>query len=388
MKVLVSQSGMKHSLGLMRHLRRAGHMVTGISSGEGWRNRARWSWYTSETVVANQKCGAAWLAEMKLLLKDREHPIYIPVGFPVNEYASRFTEELRPLCGLAVPSLEAFELARDKLKMAETALRLGVGTPHTLGVKSRNEATKLAATLNYPAVIKGRFETGGQRILAVVHSPGEFTTEYQRLCDTFCLGDHELPIIQEFIPGTGWGFFAFYQNGKCRRVFMHRRVREIPATGGCSTCAESVNDPALEAAGRRLLDDLNWNGVAMAEFRRDSRDGSYKLMEINPKFWGSLELALASGADFADDYVRAACGEELPERTSSDYRCGVRYSWPFDGDILHGMERPAHLFSVFRDMLNPFVKKNAWLRDPLPLVHSMLMCGRQIARKLFGKPSE
>jgi predicted ATP-grasp superfamily ATP-dependent carboligase len=166
---------------------------------------------------------------------------------------------------------------------------------------------------------------------------------------------------------------------------MHRRVRELPASGGRSTCAESVNDPELARAGRRLLDHLNWHGVAMAEFRRDDRDGSFRLMEINPKFWGSLELALAAGADFADDYVRAARGEPLPVRTEADYRSGVRYAWPFDGDLIHAMERPRNAFRVLGDMVNPRVKKNAWLRDPLPLLHSALMCARQVVRKLAGK---
>jgi predicted ATP-grasp superfamily ATP-dependent carboligase len=374
---------MKHTLGLIRHLRRAGHEVIGF--GGGWRNRSRWSRYPTDIVPADERDEQQWLQDLTDRLQRFPADVYIPVGFPVNEFASLHREAISRLCGLAVPSPEAFALARDKLRMAQTAEQLGVGTPHTFGIRNRAEAVALQKSLHFPLVIKGRFETGGQRLLAVISEASGFMPAFDRLCAEFCLTEDQLPIVQEFIPGTGYGFFAFYQHGTCRRVFMHRRVRELPASGGCSTCAESICDEALEAAGRKLLDHLDWHGVAMAEFRRDDRDGSYKLMEINPKFWGSLELALAAGADFASDYVKVARGEDLPVLTSADYRCGLRYAWPFDGDIQHAMERPASLPSVVRDMMNPFVMKNSWLRDPLPLLHSMLMCGRQVLRKICRK---
>lgn len=67
---------------------------------------------------------------------------------------------------------------------------------------------------------------------------------------------------------------------------MHKRMREYPITGGSSTAAESMYDPELRDLGLTLLKALDWHGVAMVEFKKDSRDGKYKLMEINPKFWG------------------------------------------------------------------------------------------------------
>ena len=79
---------------------------------------------------------------------------------------------------------------------------------------------------------------------------------------------------------------------------MHRRIRERLVMGGPSTCAESVYDSKLLDYGLRVLKNLKWHGVAMVEFKKDSIDGEFKLMEINPKFWGSLDLAIASGVDF------------------------------------------------------------------------------------------
>ena len=89
---------------------------------------------------------------------------------------------------------------------------------------------------------------------------------------------------------------------------MHRRVRENPPTGGASVCAVSIYDGKLLDYGRRLLDALNWHGVAMVEFKRDRLSGELYLMEINPKLWGSHDLAIASGMDFSSALVDMSMG--------------------------------------------------------------------------------
>jgi len=73
---------------------------------------------------------------------------------------------------------------------------------------------------------------------------------------------------------------------------MHHRLREDPPTGGQSTAARAYFSEQLKEYGLRLLQALRWHGAAMVEFKLDSRSGQFVLMEINGKFWGSLELAL------------------------------------------------------------------------------------------------
>jgi hypothetical protein len=120
-----------------------------------------------------------------------------------------------------------------------------------------------------------------------------------------------------------------------------------------------------------MLDALNWHGVAMVEFRRDDRDGEYKLMEVNPKFWGSLDLALAAGADFPGDLCHMALGRALP--FTDHYRRGLRFHWPLSGqgDLFHLWTRPQSFFAVALDCLNPRVKSNVWLGDFGPNLSEM-----------------
>jgi predicted ATP-grasp superfamily ATP-dependent carboligase len=108
--------------------------------------------------------------------------------------------------------------------------------------------------------------------------------------------------------------------------------------GGPSTLRESTHDPELLGSAIRLLKALDWYGVAMVEFKVDPRDNVPKLMEINPRFWGSLELANAAGVNFPWLLYQTAMGR-LPEPTF-DYSVGVRCRWLVPGDILHFISNP------------------------------------------------
>ena len=82
----------------------------------------------------------------------------------------------------------------------------------------------------------------------------------------------------------------------------------------------------------RLLSSLQWHGVAMVEFKRSAATGDFVLMEINGKFWGSLELALSAGMNFGADLIRLFRGEKLSYR--EDYDRNHEFYWPLDDDVL------------------------------------------------------
>jgi len=142
----------------------------------------------------------------------------------------------------------------------------------------------------------------------------------------------EFPILlQEKIPGPGAGIFLCCDRGRPVAVFSHRRLREKPPSGGVSVLAESVTpDPAVRAHAERLLAALGWHGVAMVEFKIDERTGVPHLMEINGRFWGSLQLAIDAGVDFPSILVDLALGRAAAE--PPPYREGVRLRW-FWGDV-------------------------------------------------------
>jgi CelD/BcsL family acetyltransferase involved in cellulose biosynthesis len=144
-------------------------------------------------------------------------------------------------------------------------------------------------------------------------------------------GAHEFPVmLQECIEGPGVGVFACYHRGRPAALFSHRRIRERPPWGGVSVLSESTAlDPMAQDYAVKLLDEIKWHGVAMVEFKRDRRDGVPKLMEINGRFWGSLQLAIDAGVDFPGLLVEGVQAETMPP--PQPYRLGVRNRW-FWGD--------------------------------------------------------
>jgi predicted ATP-grasp superfamily ATP-dependent carboligase len=147
-------------------------------------------------------------------------------------------------------------------------------------------------------------------------------------------------LLQRWVEGVGEGFFALRWAGRTVAEFAHRRLREKPPSGGVSVYRESIAmEPSLADPGLRLLEKLDWSGVAMIECKREQATGRQVVMEVNGRFWGSLQLAIDAGVDFPSLLVRCAAGETVLERRA--YRVGVRSRW-FWGDV-------DHLYLRFRD---------------------------------------
>src|SRR5262244_1944024 len=115
------------------------------------------------------------------------------------------------------------------------------------------------------------------------------------------------------IYGEGRGAFLFVWNGELKAAFCHRRLREKPPWGGVSVLRDSVPyDAQVVNDSFRLLQTLGWDrGAAMVEYKRDSRDGRLKLMEINGRFWGSLQLAIDAGMDIPAMAYQAVHGQDV-----------------------------------------------------------------------------
>jgi predicted ATP-grasp superfamily ATP-dependent carboligase len=276
---------------------------------------------------------------------------------------------------MALPPAESLAVANDKARTGALARTLGVATPGERAVDTLPEATESFAQFGGRAVFKSRFEAG-RKILRYVRRADEVAAAYEYVRALSGAG----PLVQEHVDGDGWAYFALYWHGRRVRRFLHRRVREWPPSGGTSACAESVLEaPGLEQAGEALLDALAWHGVAMVECKR-TPEGRFVLMEINAKFWGSHDLALAAGVDFPGDLVALLEGRE-PAQPQPPYR-RVRLSWPLGGDLWHGIARPSAMPRVLLDAVSPGVAHTFRLSDPLPSLYEAMQWARSTPNAL------
>ena len=183
------------------------------------------------------------------------------------------------------------------------------------------------------------------------------------------------PLVQEWIPDGGgtFGFSALFDGGSnVKAAFVHKKLRMYPIQGGPSTLREGVQHPEIMALGLSLLKSLKWVGVAMAEFKVDPSDGIPKLMEINPRFWGSLHLAIVSGVDFPYLILKMAQGEQFDPVLN--YTLGRQCRWLLFGDILHFLNNPHrfHLRPSFFHFFDPDTSYDIISKeDPLPILGAM-----------------
>jgi predicted ATP-grasp superfamily ATP-dependent carboligase len=197
-----------------------------------------------------------------------------------------------------------------------------------------------------------------------------------------------MPLVQEYIPGDGYGVEVLLNRGEPRALFMHRRLREYPISGGASTLRESVYHEEMKDAALRLMRHLQWHGVAMVEFKLDQRDGLPKLMEVNGRFWGSLPLSIAAGVDFPGLlHEMVTKGDVAP---AFDYRLGVKSRWLIPGDMLWfaaSFRSRKDKLRVFREFFRTrgIYDDVLTTSDLLPAVGALRSMGSQVMDVVTGK---
>jgi predicted ATP-grasp superfamily ATP-dependent carboligase len=224
-------------------------------------------------------------------------------------------------------SAAAVELLSNKYSLFKLAEKVGIPTPRTFFIDSPDRVEDVKSELTFPLVIKpfrSRIHTNNSWIQTAVTYAKSYSDLTRRIEQTGYLSSHPF-LLQELVRGTGSGLFTLYRHGRQVACFGHRRIRQKPPSGGVSVLSESchVSEAMQEVAGQ-LLGHAAWEGVAMVEFIV-AEDGTPFLMEVNTRFWGSLQLSIDAGVDFPHLLYRVFTGDEVP--LDDGYRDGVRLRW-------------------------------------------------------------
>lgn len=333
-RVLVTDGEQRAALAVVRSLGAAGaQVIVGSESGASLAGASR---YCVEEIALPGPLASpgAFAGAVHEAVTSRG----IDLLLPITEAALRPILARRQLFGgvrLPFPAADIFDRASDKRGLMALAGSIGVPVPEQRVYDTREESfANLDALPPPPWVLKPAVsvasEGEGQAKLSVRHV-GEPASFREAIA---ALPDQAFPLlVQTRIVGPGVGVFLLRWQGRVVARFAHRRIREKPPSGGVSVYRESIVPPAdATAFAEALLDALDWNGVAMVEFKRDTKTGTPYLMEINGRFWGSLQLAVDAGVDFPRLLAEAAL-DRLPARVVEG-RAGVRLRWLL-GDLDH-----------------------------------------------------
>lgn len=287
-------------------------------------------------------------------------PVIIPVGMDSVLAISENREEVSKWARVAVSDIKSITLANDKSALLELAHGLGVPCPETTRLMQGEDIPNLAGRIKYPAVIKlisgELLGLSPQDRYRIVYDSREFISSYTKMHEV-----SEYPLVQEYIQGDGYGVSAvFDENHNPVSVFCHRRIREYPVSGGPSSFCVSVWNDELVKYAITILRALEWTGVAMVEFKGSPETG-FKLMEINPRFWGSTALSVAAGCDIPFSLYRAALGDKAGVEIKQEYRLNKKVRFilqdllSFSGYLRIKSNKAGFAAGFVRDLLNPRV---------------------------------
>ncbi len=332
MRILITDGNERAALAAARSLVRAGHSV-GVTADSrvslaGVSRGVRPHPLTTDPLTRP----ADYAAELASITRQHGTTVLLPMTDASLEAVLEHRSALPAGVVLPFPDLAIYRAASDKGRLLTLAHDCGFGVPETRTIATPRDCDVTLPEDFFPAVVKPHRSVvtaaGIRRKLTV--TPVANAVECRRALAALPAAAFPV-LVQRRVSGLGEGFFALRWGGRTIAMFAHRRLREKPPSGGVSTYRESIPlDERLAGPGLRLLDALDWQGVAMIECKREPETGRQVVMEINGRFWGSLQLAIDSGVDFPSLLVRCATGESVPEHR--DYRVGVRSRW-FWGDV-------------------------------------------------------
>lgn len=368
MKLLITDADSKISLGIIRSLGLKNYEI------EMFHHHKRPLCYYSKFckkihILPNYKSKSFNTKFLKLLKKNK-YDLLISVQYNSFYFLSKIKKKILRFTNFVCENHNKINFVSSKKKVNYLSKQIkdkNLSVIKTLKYKSIYKLGLKNINNNFPLVIKPAHEQGGNsKNIFYVKNFFEIKKVFNKVGNT--KKNILKYIIQKKIDGVGRGFFALSQNGKCLNTFQHQRIREMPISGGMSVAAKSIFDKNLQRIGEKIVKKIKWTGLIMLEFK--FHENKYHLIEINPKFWGSLDLAIASNVDFPNKLVSYANG--INSKKKDFYKLNIKFHWPLNGDLQNSIKHPKILFKVILDLLNPFVKSNIWIiKDPIVTMYMM-----------------
>lgn len=348
--VLLTYSWVRSTYTAVRSFQRLGlhvHVADASRVGMGqWSRKAAYAGgYASPLKQPEQ-----FVCDVVRLLERTGAHFLLP-GHDETEVLAKYRHLLPAGVTLPVADHEKIALANNKALMIDLAYRLDVPVPKVFEWKEPTDLRQRIAADSSAWVVKLRRGNSAKGVFYPA-SAGEVPGVCETLIEKYALSPERYPVVQERVSGDGWGVSCLYWQGQRLASFTHRRLREKTATGGTSTLRISERNPVLEQMAHTLLDSLEWHGLAMVEFKYDAAAKCGWFIEINPRLWGSIHLAVASGVDFPALLYRTAIeGPQVVQRIVQPQREGIVARW-YLGDLIASVDlfRRGQLANALRAM--------------------------------------
>ena len=371
---VVIDVGWVNGLAAIRSLGRAGVDVYAVDhrrSALGFRSR-----YAKPLLSPDPQDEEAFVSFLAGLDLDEPAPIFPTHDEPLNAIA-RAGDRLAGRFLFPFPGWEVLQRIQSKRSQLEVAEKAGIPVPRWA------TASSAADELGYPVLVKPSSTEGFKRRFGRQAFRCENRDDVER---AFGEAEEYEPIVQELVPGGDGELYTLGSylaaDGEPLGLFCGRKLRQTPPGVGTCRVGEAVWVEPVVEQGLKLLRELGHTGLSQVEFKRDPRDGTFRLMEVNPRLWQWHGLAGACGVDLPKIAYEDLTGER-PGPVSMN---GRRRRWAIT--LLPGErpapQRPPYVDAVFaRDDLKPALVQAARL-----VPRRRLRRRHQAGRALPGRASE
>lgn len=302
----------------------------------------------------------------------------MPVHSEDTYVIAKFKPRLENFTKVPLKDYSTIMKVNDKGYLMQVVSNLGIPVPKTYYFKDSSALTRLANKIDFPVVVKLR-DSSSSIGISYVYSNEDLILKCKETISRFNLSPSNYPIIQEYIRGDGYGVSLLFNQGDLRAKFTHKRLREYPITGGPSTFRVSVKHSKMESHAIKLLKYFNWHGVAMVEFKMDSETRKPILMEVNPRFWGSLNQAIRSGVDFP--YLLYKMALEGDIKPVLNYEVGVKTKNVFiDYIAIFSHIQKIKKIGLIKQFFSFAYDDIISLDDPLPVLSFIRIGMKHVAR--------
>jgi len=329
-KILVTDGRALSSLAIARSLGRAGAEVHVCDDFR--RTMSAFSKHVTDVKVHEPISESTadfvdWLVDC---CRHENYDLVVPVRDETTLAVAEHRERLSTVTSVFVADQPTISRMMDKGSCMQAADAVGVPIPATYYPTDSDDLAEIRTEAAFPVLIKPRIASGARGIVRV-DEPSELARKYETVSNS-----HPDPIIQEFVDHAGGHYSigtVFDDNSEPVATHVYKETRQYPASGGPAIAAHTVERESWTDSVLDLLREHNWKGPAHMDVLYDPDTDEYRLIEVNPRFWSSLNLTISSGVDIPTLLYKMAVDGTRPE-SNGEYRVGTNYRWIVPNELL------------------------------------------------------
>lgn len=266
-----------------------------------------------------------FITDLLRLIEEHQITILFP-SHNETEVIARYRDRFKALTVSTIPDEAHCSIFNNKSKAYDLAEKLGIPIPQRINYDRAHQIPSLLISKGIEKTVVKLLTGNSSKGVFYGDGPEHTKAIVEKLINDYGLEPERYPQVEECVQGEGYGNSVLYWHGRHIANFTHRRLRDKIETGGTSVYREASSHEGIEMAAKKIFSSIGWHGLAMCEFKVCPQTKKFWFIEVNPRMWGSIPLAIAAGVNFP--YLTYLCASQGAEVANIHNKaCDTAYNW-------------------------------------------------------------